>query len=214
MSDDPVAMYYLVRKDVPLSRNRAMALAGAGAVRCADELGDQPCFGPWRERPRKVALRASPGELEELSGALPGIAVAGTLVCLAPLRKSDRPPLLEALQPFTDAPRPTEPDEPEPDPLVYVVRRGVIKTAGKAMAQAGHAALAAVEKHGERLAEWRERGLPGVARAADGEVWEELRRHPDAVVVEDAGHTQVAPGAEAGVALPPGSDVPDLEPLD
>src|SRR3712207_8170009 len=62
----PIAMYYVVRKDVPLGRGEAMALAGAAAVRCADELGEHPRFAPWRERPRKVALRASEEQIAAL----------------------------------------------------------------------------------------------------------------------------------------------------
>jgi peptidyl-tRNA hydrolase len=123
------------------------------------------------------------------------------------MRKSGRPPLLSALRPYTDPPRPR--GEPEPPPrageaLVYVVRPGVIRTTGKAMAQAGHAALMAVERLGDTLDGWRRAGMPGVVRVEpDPEVWERLKQAPGAAVVRDAGLTQVEAGTETVIALPP-----------
>ena len=208
-------MYYVVRKDAPMTLGRAMELAGEGAVRCSTALGADPrfaeAFSAWHERPRKVALRASAGEIDELRAALAGALAGEVLLCLPPMRKSERPLLLESLRPFTDAPRPREvlDPEPRPDALVYVIRPGVVKTMGKAMAQAGHAALMAVERHG--LDGWRSAGMPGQVRAAEGGDWERLRALPDAVVVSDAGLTQVEAGTETVIALPPGS--PDAQPL-
>jgi peptidyl-tRNA hydrolase len=210
VSDDPLTMYYVVRKDVPLTLGRAMALAGAAAVRCSDELRGDPrhaeAFRDWDERARKVALRASAEEIGELRALLPGPLLDDTLMCLPPMRKSDRPPLLAALRPFTDARRPKEPPEPPPaeSALVYVIRPGVVRTAGKAMAQAGHAALMAAA--GGALAGWREAGMPGlVKRADDDATWERLKREPGAQVVRDAGLTQVEAGTETVIALPPGA---------
>jgi peptidyl-tRNA hydrolase len=207
MPADPLTMYFVVRKDVPLSLGRAMELAGAGAVRCSDELRTDPrfagAFAAWGERPRKVALRASAEEIAELRGSLPGAWVGEALLCLPPMRKSERPPLLAALRPFTDAPRPRDPDPPRERPLVYAIRPGVIRTTGKAMAQAGHAALMAVERHGAALDGWRRDGMPGEAREVDAEEWARLRSAPGAVVVRDAGLTQVEAGTETVIALPP-----------
>src|SRR4051794_14559462 len=184
-----------------------MALAGAAAVRCSDELRPDPrhadAFAAWSERPRKVALRASAAELTELRAELDGAFLEPALLCLPPMRKSDRPPLLAALRPFTDAPRPRQPpDPPPPAPrsraLVYAVRPGVIRTTGKAMAQAGHAALLAADNHdAPALAAWREAGMPGEVRLVeDDDGWERLKREPGALVVRDAGLTQVEAGTE------------------
>jgi peptidyl-tRNA hydrolase len=207
-------MYYVVRKDARLSFGQSMALAGAAAVRCSDELRSRyaDAFEAWSERARKVALRASGDELESLRGSLPGAWVEDVILCLPPMRKSERPELLAALNPFTDAPRPKEPPaEPSLEKsLVYVIRPGVLRTAGKAMAQAGHAALMAAERFD--LTAWRAAGLPGVVRLADD--WDRLREHPDAVVVQDAGLTQVEAGTETVIALRPGSDAAaGLEPV-
>jgi peptidyl-tRNA hydrolase len=211
VSDDPLTMYYVVRKDVPLTLEQAMSVAGAAAVRCSDELREDPRFAPafrdWGERPRKVALRASAEELDELRAELPGAFLADALLCLPPMRKSDRPPLMAELRPFTDPPRPKDPPEPQTaeNALVYVIRPGVIRTTGKAMAQAGHAALMASERLGGRLAGWREAGMPGVLRVVDEDAWKRLKREPGAIVVRDAGLTQVEAGTETVIALPPDS---------
>ena len=202
-------MYYVVRKDARLWLGQAMALAGAAAVRCSDDLRADPRFADrftaWDERPRKVALRASADEVGELREELPGAYLAHTLLCLPPMRKSDRSALLEALRPFTDAPRPKEEPPPAPDgALVYAVRPGVVKTTGKAMAQAGHAALLFVAEHPGAADAWRAAGMPGAVREVDDDEWDRLRAAPGAVVVRDAGLTQVEAGTETVIVLPPG----------
>lgn len=202
MTDDPYAMYYVVRKDVPLTFGQSMDVAGAAAVRCLHELGHDPryeqAFAAWHDRARKVALRAGAEEMEQVRAETPCAVAGDVLLCLPPMRKSERTPLLAALRPFTDAPRPKDPPPPPQEPaLVYVIRPGVIKTMGKAMAQAGHAAIAADEEKGLRPS-------PSRVVAATDEDWPVLRARPDAVVVTDGGHTQVAPGTETVIALPPG----------
>jgi peptidyl-tRNA hydrolase len=208
--NDPWVMYYVVRKDMPLSRDRAMVLAGAGAVRCADRLRNvarwaEP-FARWQQRPRKVALRASAEELEAIRAQGDHVELDGVGICLPPCRRSDRAPVLGELRAYTDGPRPkaAEPS-PEGPAMTYVVRPGVLRTAGKAMAQAGHAALMCADqlgpRHPEAFRAWREAGLPGLVEEAGQERWDELRPH--GVVVTDAGLTQVAPGTETVLALPP-----------
>jgi peptidyl-tRNA hydrolase len=213
VNDDPLATYYVVRKDVPLGLGQAMALAGAAAVRCRDRFASDPrfaqAFDAWAERPRKVALRASAEELEEVRHELAGAYLVPGVLCLPPMRKSARPPLLAALRPFTDAPRPKseQQDPPPAEALTYAVRPGVIRTAGKAMAQAGHAALMAADRLDSQAAQtWRAAGLPGTLQVVDDpDEWERLKQRPGAIVVTDAGLTQVAAGTETVIALPPGA---------
>lgn len=200
--DDPWVMYYVVRSGVPFSLERAMAAAGAAAVECVERFGP---FEEWHDRPRKVALRADEAEFAQVEEEEECAVEQEVLLCLPPRRRSDRSSLLEALNPFTDAPRPKqdEPDEREPA-MAYVIQPGVMRTAGKAMAQAGHAAVMCVERFGERHRErfeaWRQAGRPGELLT---EGWDALRDDPEAVVVSDAGHTQVAPGTETVIALVP-----------
>jgi peptidyl-tRNA hydrolase len=213
--DDPLVMYYVVRSGVPFSLGQAMEAAGAAAVDCVERFaGDErfkPAFEAWHQRPRKVALRADEGEFARVKEEEPCAVRRDILLCLPPRRRSERSALLEALDPFTDAPRPKdEPAAAEETPVMrYVIRPGVMRTAGKAMAQAGHAALMCVERFGDAYAErfdaWRESGRRGELLRADDAEWERLKGDPEAVVVSDAGHTQVAPGTETVIALVPSS---------
>jgi peptidyl-tRNA hydrolase len=228
---DPWVQYLVVRKDHPITRAEAMALAGAGAVRCADRFRTDPrwaaAYRAWGLRPRKVALRADAEELQALRGALDHVAVESelglTLLALPPRRRSGSEPALAALRPYTDPPRRAReaPAPPAGPALVYVVRPGVLRTAGKAMAQAGHAALMCADRlgprHPEAFAAWRAAGAPGDVRVADLPHWAALRESPDAVVVADAGLTQVEPGTETVIGVAPLPEPPplvrDLPPL-
>jgi len=205
VGDDPWVMYYVVRSGVPFSLERAMASAGAAAVDCIERFGP---FEEWHERPRKVALRAGEPEFAEIESEERCAVEQEFLLCLTPRRRSGRSELLERLQPFTDAPRPKEEAADERSPtMTYVIRPGVMRTAGKAMAQAGHAAQMCVEElaseHEQRFTAWKEAGRPGEL-IASGDAWERYRDDPEAVTVSDAGHTQVAPGTETVIALVPG----------
>jgi peptidyl-tRNA hydrolase len=221
---DPWVMYLVVRKDVPVTVAEAMELAGAGSVRCADRFRTDPrwadAFRGWSVRPRKVALRAAPEEMDELRETLDAEPVESahgvTLLALPPRLRSQSEPLLAALRPYTDPPRARGADTPLPAedevPLRYVIRPGVLRTAGKAMAQAGHAALMCADRLGPRhpdaFAAWRAAGAPGEVRVADLPRWAALRESPLSVVVADAGLTQVAPGTETVIAVAPVPDPP------
>jgi peptidyl-tRNA hydrolase len=212
-------MYFVVRKDVRLTLAQGMALAGGATVLCADTFRTAerwaPAFAAWGERPRKVALRASAEELDALRDELDHVAVAdGALICLPPRRMSERSELLAGLRPFTDARAPAEPPpSPARPALTYVVRPSVMKTLGKAMAQAGHAALLAADtlgdEHGGAFSAWRAAGRAGEVRAADDAAWQRLKA-AGAVAVADAGLTQVEPGTETVLALAPADEPPGL----
>lgn len=196
-------MYFVVRTDRPLAFGQGMALAGAATDAA---LQAAPADRAWLERPRKVALRADAEAFEALRERA-GACVEDALLCLAPMRTSERPAVLAELRPFTDARRPPEPPGPPADgpALLYVIRPGVLKTLGKAMAQAGHAAQLAAAAFD--LGAWRSAGRPGEVRMATGEdAWAALRARDDAVAVADAGLTQVAAGTETVLGLAPGSD--------
>ncbi|MGA9316407.1 MAG: aminoacyl-tRNA hydrolase [Solirubrobacteraceae bacterium] len=220
--DDPWAMYYIVRSDRRLSFAQAMALGGAGAVACADRFRDSPRWAPnftaWQaaEYP-KVALRARADQLTVLAeiDATPVPAEADPIaLCLPPRRRSEREPELTELAPFTDAKLPPERPAATLGALVYIIRPGVIKSMGKAIAQAGHAALALADEmattHHAELQRWRAQGMPGEVRLADDRMWERLKAEVDCVVIRDAGYTQVAAGTETVLAIPPREGQPML----
>jgi len=206
-------MYLVVRKDARFTRSQAMALAGEAAVRCRARFVSDPrwsaAFEAWTPRPRKVALRASAEELAAVA-ELDGVG-DDVVRCLPPRLRSQSEPQLTRLRPFTDAPRPSEVPASEAaldPPLLYFVRPGVLRTDGKAMAQAGHAAVRWAERDAAAADAWLERGAPGAVIEADADTWSRLRERADAVIVEDAGLTQVAPGTETVIALPPGAEPP------
>jgi peptidyl-tRNA hydrolase len=221
-------MYMVVRKDLPITLAEGMALAGAGSVRCADRFRDddrwRDAYRAWSVRPRKVALRATPEELADLHNRFDSISVESafgpTLLALPPRRHDQVESELADLRPYTDPPRRARgADDEEPDdetevgiPLRYVIRPGVLRTTGKAMAQAGHAALMAADRLGPRhpddFAAWRAAGCPGEVRQADLPHWAALRESPLSVVVADAGLTQVEPGTETVIAVAPVGDPP------
>jgi peptidyl-tRNA hydrolase len=123
-------------------------------------------------------------------------------------RKSEREPQLIELAPFTDAKLPVEPPPiPAGLALVYVIRPGVIKSMGKAIAQAGHAALAVADEMAftcqAELKRWRARGMAGEVRLAGEATRERLKADVDCVVIRDAGYTQVAAGTETVLGIPP-----------
>lgn len=73
-------------------------------------------------------------------------------------------------------------------------------SAGKAMAQTGHAAqLAWWALSDEERAAWRDAGFPLAVRTADPERWPELTTR-GLPLVRDAGFTEIAPGSCTVVA--------------
>ncbi|QES47620.1 peptidyl-tRNA hydrolase [Streptomyces venezuelae] len=162
----------------------------------------------WQDaRIRKVVRRARGAEWRK-AATLPGITVEGTGTVGAQVRVFPPVPLdgwpkeLVKLQVSG-----TDLDDPEPagpaDPGVPVLwfNPDLDMSAGKAMAQAGHAAqLAWWELTGAERARWRESGFRLAVRTAAGpEQWAELTGS-GLPVVRDAGFTEIAPGSCTVVA--------------
>jgi peptidyl-tRNA hydrolase len=131
---------------------------------------------------------------------------------LPPRQKSAREALLAGLQAYTDAPRPDQqPAPPSGAVMRYVVRTAVMKSMGKAMAQAGHAALMCADllepAYRPAFAAWRENARAGVVLLGDDLDWAHVQAQTDCVVVRDAGLTQVPAGTATVLSL-----VPSIEP--
>ncbi|MFH2110335.1 MAG: peptidyl-tRNA hydrolase Pth2 [Candidatus Bathyarchaeota archaeon] len=97
--------------------------------------------------------------------------------------------------------------------MVVVVRTDLGMSVGKMIAQACHAAVACSEQakktHSKQWARWRDEGAKKVA--VEAESFEELRelvRKAEQldivyVLIQDAGHTEVAPGTTTCLGLGP-----------
>jgi peptidyl-tRNA hydrolase len=161
-------------------------------------------FRAWADgRIRKVVRRARGAGWDRAAGR-PGVTVThGTarVRVFPPVPVDDWPPDLAKLQVSGTELSDTEPPAaPGPGLPVLWLNPGLEMTAGKAMAQAGHAA---------QLTWWR---LPGSARAAwaDDDFGVAVRTAPAArwaelvssglPIVRDAGYTEVEPGACTVVA--------------
>ncbi|WP_412076388.1 aminoacyl-tRNA hydrolase [Streptomyces xanthophaeus] len=158
----------------------------------------------WQDaRIRKVVRRARGAEWRKAQ-TLPGITVHGDaseVRVFPPVPLDGWPKELVKLQVSG-----TELDDPAPagpaDPALPVLwlNPGVEMSAGKAMAQAGHAAqLAWWELTGPERARWRESGFRLAVRTAAAERWAELSGS-GLPVVRDAGFTEIAPGSATVIA--------------
>jgi hypothetical protein len=95
----------------------------------------------------------------------------------------------------TDLDDPEPPPDPPPHRPVLWLNPGLEMTAGKAMAQVGHAAQLGLAALDPAAADrWRTDGFPLAVRTAARDRWPDLL-DDGLPVVRDAGFTEVAPGA-------------------
>jgi peptidyl-tRNA hydrolase len=199
-TDDPLVMYLVVPREAPRTLPEALAGAARATLACRDAFASDPRWAPdlaaWRARSfRKVTLKARPGQWRRLLEELDHV-VADGVAALPPRLRSRRERLLAQMQAHT-APAGALPSlGPVPaGTAAFVLRAGHGMSAGKAMAQVGHAALMLPEDPG-----WRAAGYPCAFVEAPAAAWAALRARAGAVVVRDAGFTEVAPGTETVVA--------------
>ncbi|MFI7358301.1 aminoacyl-tRNA hydrolase [Streptomyces avidinii] len=159
----------------------------------------------WQDaRIRKVVRRARGAEWRKAE-TLPGVTVHGDAAqvrVFPPVPLDGWPKELAKLQVSG-----TDLDDPEPVaaatapglPVLWL-NPGLDMSAGKAMAQAGHAAqLAWWELRGAERAAWQESGFRLAVRTAPRERWAALSGS-GLPVVRDAGFTEIAPGSATVVA--------------
>ncbi|MFD9367604.1 aminoacyl-tRNA hydrolase [Streptomyces sp. NPDC060020] len=200
-----------IEKAEPPARTDALETAArAVLVLLTDERAQGE--GEWAEavrdwqdaRIRKVVRRARGAEWRK-AGTLPGVTVHGDtseVRVFPPVPLDGWPKELAKLQVSG-----TDLDDPEPvaaveDPELPVLwlNPGLDMSAGKAMAQAGHATqLAWWELTGAERAAWRDSGFRLAVRTAARERWTELAGS-GLPVVRDAGFTEIAPGSATVVA--------------
>jgi peptidyl-tRNA hydrolase len=169
-------------------------------------------FREWEDgRIRKVVRRAR-GAGWDRAVALPGVTVThGTarVRVFPPVPVDDWPPDLAKLQVSgTELSDGEPPPAPRPGLPVLWFNPELEMTAGKAMAQAGHAAqLAWWRLPGSARAAWQQAGFALAARTAPASRWAALV-HSGLPIVRDAGYTEVEPGACTVVADHPALRLP------
>ncbi|MFJ7337448.1 peptidyl-tRNA hydrolase [Streptomyces sp. NPDC101110] len=158
----------------------------------------------WQDaRIRKVVRRARGAEWRRAE-ALPGITVTGKSAevrVFPPVPLDGWPKDLARLQVSgTDLDDPESPADADPSAPMLWLNPDLGMSAGKAMAQAGHAAQLAWWElsDGERTA-WRDAGFPLAVRTARTDHWSELTGL-GLPLVRDAGFTEIAPGSCTVVA--------------
>jgi peptidyl-tRNA hydrolase len=221
-ADDPWVLYLVVRKHAGLGFGDMLAATASACVRCADRYENDPryaeSFRGWYEMAvRKVTLRANEREWHRLPDGF-DVALAAprgnvdSVAALPPRRRSEREKLLVQLQALTGPPEELPASAPPAGglalPLVIDADAGM--SVGKACAQGAHAALHAARS---ALAEspflrpafeaWREAGRPVRVRLASQEAFGRLSALPSAIVIHDAGFTELEPGTATALALPP-----------
>ena len=199
-----------VERATPPARTDALEAAALAVLTLLTDPrshGDGDWAGPvtaWTDaRIRKVVRRARGAEWRRAE-ALDGITVtrgSAELRVFPPVPLDGWPRDLARLQVAgTDLTDPQPPPPPPPGLPALWLNPDLEMTAGKAMAQVGHAAQLGLSALDPAVADrWRAGGFPLAVRTATARHWTELVRR-DLPVVRDAGFTEVAPGTCTAVA--------------
>ncbi|MCG7248586.1 ACR protein [Corynebacterium simulans] len=199
---------HIPKQPVPSRTEVLEAAAQAVVAVCLDErAGEDGAFAEalaqwYGHRIRKVARRARNKAWSDVQ-QLPGVTVSDRARAFVPSAISDVEPAIRKLQiGHTDL----EYDEPGPalpdTPVIYV-DGSLGMSAGKAAAQVGHGSmmLAAAMSLDEARA-WAERDFALSVREVSHADFQEACARPEAVIIRDAGFTEVAPDSATVCALP------------
>ncbi len=205
-------MVLVVRRGALASVGRAGELAGAAAVAVVRDPAAAEAVRAWRPRPGKVCLRArSATQWEETLHLEPAPAIAGdaggeSVAAFAPMRRSERPALLDRLQAMSTGLEPPPAGADAADDrlaMTYVLNPRAPMSSGKSIAQVAHAAVIAADRGG--VESWVAAGCPGrVLAPGDAEFDAVLTSSALVARVVDAGLTEVPPGTVTVIALAPG----------
>lgn len=192
-----------IERATPPTRTHALEAAARTVLAMLSTSVEEwrPAVSAWDgSRIRKVVRRAR-GAAWRTASALPGVTVvhgSAEVRVHPPIPLDGWPPELARLQVGgTDLTDPQPP--PTPPPPLVLLNPGVPMTAGKAMAQAGHAAQLGWRRAGAaRRAAWQAAGFPVSVREARPAQWRAALAG-GAPVVHDAGFTEISPGTATAV---------------
>ncbi|MFC6145869.1 peptidyl-tRNA hydrolase [Corynebacterium nasicanis] len=201
-----------VPKQSPPRRSHLMEAAARAvvAVCLAPEATTDPAWragleGWYSQRIRKVARRARNTAWDNVQ-QIPGVTVTvsgAQARAFVPGPVAEVPAAIRKLQiQGTDLP-PDEPGPRDPTRPLLLLDADLDMSIGKSAAQAGHAAMLwAAHLSAPQARAWAETGFAlDVREVSHAEFAAHLTR-PAAVTVQDAGFTEVAPGALTALALP------------
>lgn len=246
---DPLVMYLVVRRERAAPLDALIGAAARAVVGVDRRFRDDPAWRDltalWRaESYRKVTLRASERDWARLLGGHEAV-VAGDdsgegLVAALPVRpRSTVCRTLRDLQAYTadTSALPRRPIPPTLEPAMLIVPNPhAPMSAGKLLAQVGHAALMAADLPADWAAgrleatagrtlgaaelqawrtaveRWEGAGSPVLPGFVDLLTFRRLAARGDSVLVTDSGLTEVAPGTQTVLAVRPaeGADLADL----
>lgn len=195
-----------VERATPPDRTDALEAAARAVLAILSDPSDEwaEAIATWEAgRIRKVVRRAR-GAAWQRALAQPGITVTwrtAEVRVYPPIPVDAWPPDLAKLQVAgTEFETQATPQEPTADLPVLWLNPDLPMTAGKAMAQVGHAAqLAWWRLSPAARSLWRERGFGLAVRTATESGWKELAAS-DRPVVRDGGFTEVPPGSSTVIA--------------
>ncbi|WP_406206527.1 peptidyl-tRNA hydrolase [Kitasatospora sp. NBC_01560] len=200
-----------LERDTPPGRTDALETSARAVLTLLADPRVTEADGEWAERVaawedariRKVVRRARGGEWRR-AGELPGITVAGQeaeVRVFPPIPLDGWPKELAKLQVSgTDLEETGPVAAPAPGLPVLWLNPELDMSAGKTMAQTGHAAqLAWWRLDDAQRKEWVESGFALAVRTASPEAWAELVVS-GLPLVKDAGFTEIAPGSCTVVA--------------
>jgi peptidyl-tRNA hydrolase len=198
-----------IERSDPPARTDALEAAARAVLfmLTCDRPGWRDAIAEWEgERIRKVVRRARGAEWRRALG-VDGLDVAhrtAQLRVYPPVPVDAWPPELSRLQVGgTELEDPEPPTPADPSIPLILLAPGLEMSAGKAMAQAGHAAqLGWWSATPARRTQWQESGFALAVRDASTVEWQAALA-AGAPVVQDAGFTEVAPGSRTALALLP-----------